>query len=436
MDELFNDLTIDNFPYLINYYLEDGTTWQEAASEQWGKLSYKYDFSAPQDEPTEAAVVNALEKEDYLLATKLAIHCPHIEPLEFSIENDSPKLLYYLISYFSIHGYVEGSKKWNIWTQVNSSALLAKAVKFRSEKCFLLLLTFNDIEAIQEDDSDIVHRTLDWLLQPKYKYIAQYHKLGKQSTARSHYSGELVNMDLFAAFALERKFDLAESLIIEGWEDINPYIENYPETLLESAINQAKVGKRDLLEWYLSIIGSCYRYTQQMLEPLTEYSSEIRKLIPDLNQRVDTEALENAVCENISNNCPSHAQLEYLQATSALSYAPVRQGGIQPAPQNISIFHDIKRIHEHLLKPNVTDFRICLIRKHTLSVTVFEYGESTPKCRALVDCLTLEAFRRMLRSSESEGTYPTDFQIQLAFLSMTEQELIQHVLTQLEPAVH
>lgn len=41
MKELFNDLTIDNFPYIVNQYLEDGSNWQEATLERWNELSSK-----------------------------------------------------------------------------------------------------------------------------------------------------------------------------------------------------------------------------------------------------------------------------------------------------------------------------------------------------------------------------------------------------------
>lgn len=431
MKDLFYDLSAENYHYLVNWYQEDGSTWQEAASEQWSQLSERYDFSVPNNEPTEKDVSDALSREEYLLATKLAVNCDEIEPLEFAIEHRSPELLYGLISYFTSHGYYGYYR--GVWAYINNSNLLAKCVRYRAEKCFILLLTFDKIDAIQVDmESDTLYRTLDWLLLPKYEAIGIYHKANKQITTYSYYGGELVKMDLFAAFALENKFTLANRLIHNGWKTINPDIGDFDEKLIDAAIYQAQDGKPNLLEWYLSLIGSHLKYSQEIFEVIDNKKEDLSKLIPRFEKLVDLYSLEKEVCTTISKNYPPYEQLETFDKLSALHNDPVRSIDYQPRPKSISIYTDIKRIHESLLSPYITDFRVCLIENSLLSVALFEYGESKPIRRATIDCSHLPSFMRMFELCKSEGTYPTDFQIQLSILSMPEKEIKDNILSKLE----
>lgn len=99
----------------------------------------------------------------------------------------------------------------------------------------------------------------------------------------------------------------------------------------------------------------------------------------------------------------------------------------------ISVFDDVKRIFPDFLKPHVSDFTIYYQGNDSLVVSLYEYGEAKPKRRAIVSANELSTFQKPLFVCQMERTHLTDFQVQLAFLSLPLRELIDSVLEPMQP---
>lgn len=429
------DLTLENVPSLIN------TDWYKRHQQQWLKASEGYNYTQQLSGLNgEKGVERALQADDWQLATRVALMLSGEEDVEQALELayklDNPLLVFSILCF-----YQHRAKEVSDWIEVSGN-IACNALEHKAEKVFLLGLLepafsieeqqtsfhFNE-DAMAYTDTFVV-RPLDKLLDPVFSKVLD--KIGLdldfEVTTSACCIGEDCKVDLFAALVMEGKYKQANALIEQGWGNINPMLEHPDCSLIDFAVSLYDSGQHGLLNFLVSVADKHIQYTTQFFsgyednhERLTQLSSLAQNHIDKMNELYG---------ESLSNKTPTE-QVSELPFTYDLQYRPLTSDYIANKPKAISVLDDVNRIYPGFFDNKVTDLTISLMDANSMVIELYRYSHCAPSKRGIIDIRAHEVFSRLHMISRHEGSIPTDFQLQLAFLTQSIDSM-KNMLSQLE----
>ena len=429
-------VSIENFPNII------GTDWFNKQVNIWLSEVKDNDLTIqPVEKYGKQGIKLALKAGDWKLATNIALtvdgEVDVDNALEIAYLLDSPILVFSIYCFYN-HCYGDLSE----WLE-NDGDISINALSFNADKCFLLGLLDPNFDVRNQNTSyhydedsmcftdTLIMRPLDKLLLPEYKEILD--KLALDTNFKvvtsGCCSGESCKVDLFAALVMECKFEQARHLVERSLVNINPILEHQDCTLFDYALMNYEQDEPDILKFLLQVSTPILKNMGQILSCYPESFQQILELLPNLDDFIVK--IDEVVYERITKQ-PIYSQIEENPFTRKLQYNPFPKEKYANRNKEIPIRDDIIRLYPELLTHDVTELTISLIETELLVIELYKFNHNKPEKRALINSNCYKALSRISHHQNNEGTKPTDFQIQLAFLSLSPEE-IQDVLSQLEP---
>lgn len=413
-----------------------GTDWLKNKKTAWLKKAQNFDFSIDKNTTfTKEDLDKAHKNKDYLLMTKviLALSEDLTYAVDYAHQIDDPSLL------FSLQCYCEMvSDTPESWYYDISSNLIQEAVTYSAEKCLLLhLLTINPYDhqfLLSKGGSEspfikrhYTVRDIDYLLNNKYISILKAINYDFQKPHISTDSdGYQINLDLLSVYIVEGDYERA-NFLIENFKleiNLNPWIEEFDCFLFDLLEKKLNKESNEILNFYKKLFSIFYGNELFLSELIGgKYSDELNKT---LGLEDFSLLIEDKIIYYKLEKEPNYKLINNLSFTNNLLQKNLDKFSQSASKNDISIYLDLKRIYPQIIPDVITDIRVS--RGNSYDLNFYFYEENTPFPLKYYNLEYFDLEKMNYHFLLSKDANPTDFQIQLAILSMPIELLTKIIL--------